>query len=483
MAQLRDEFNLGQADLGEIDPASETMKLATLGLRGVAMNFLWEKANYYKKTEDWSNLTATLEQLAKLQPNFITFWKFQSWNLSYNVSVEFDDYRDRYHYVRRGIQFLKRGEAYNKENPHLLWDLGWFIGQKIGRADEVVQYRRLFKGDDDFHPVDRAPEKRDNWLVGKEWYLKAVDAVDNKGRSLGRKSPKVFYSSPIMSQINYSEAIEKEGFFDKARRAWRLAAAEWREFGDRPIEHSTGIILHLNDEPRLREEVDALVAKLEELAPGLREKIAEERRAELSQEERDALDTPAQERTARHYEILYEAEAKIRVDHRAVAERIAQEHPELQNEALKLTGELERSQRKMNYTAAYKRDSNFDYWQLRCDFEQTPEALKAREMMFLGKKAFEEDADPIGAKERYDEGFLAWRRVLDQHPALLDEEGTTGDDLMEFVKEYFKILDQLDETFADDFPLWDVIENFDTDRLFENELRAYQERVEGGEEG
>ena len=170
-------YKLSQVNLGEVDPASETIKLATLGLRGVAVNLLWEKANYYKKTEDWTNLTATLEQLAKLQPNFITFWKFQAWNLTYNVSVEFDDYNDRYYYVRRGIQFLQEGEHYNVNNPQLLWDLGWFIGQKIGRADEYVQYRRLFKADDEFHAdaPDRTPDERDNWLVGKEWYLTAID--------------------------------------------------------------------------------------------------------------------------------------------------------------------------------------------------------------------------------------------------------------------------------------------------------------------
>ena len=111
------EYGLSQVNFGEVDPASETIKLATLGLRGVAVNLLWEKANYYKKVEDWTNLTATLEQLAKLQPNFITFWKFQAWNLTYNVSVEFDDYNDRYYYVRRGIEFLKEGEQYNIDNP------------------------------------------------------------------------------------------------------------------------------------------------------------------------------------------------------------------------------------------------------------------------------------------------------------------------------------------------------------------------------
>ena len=110
LAQLRKENKLSQVNLGEVDPASETIKLATLGLRGVAVNVLWEKANEFKKKEDWTNLTATLEQLAKLQPNFITFWKFQAWNLTYNVSVEFDDYNDRYYYVRRGIEFLQEGE-------------------------------------------------------------------------------------------------------------------------------------------------------------------------------------------------------------------------------------------------------------------------------------------------------------------------------------------------------------------------------------
>ena len=84
-----------------------------------------------------------------------------------------------------------------------------------------------------------------------------------QGRSIGKKSPKVFYSSPAMSQINYSEAIEEEGFFDKARRGWALAAQEWGEYGDLVIEHSTGVKLKLGDVPRL----EALVEKLtEELA-------------------------------------------------------------------------------------------------------------------------------------------------------------------------------------------------------------------------
>ena len=147
LAQSRAANGLGQASQGEVDPASEAGQLMTLGLRGLAVNILWNMATEYKKKEDWTKFAATLDQLTKLQPHFITFWRYQSWNVSYNVSVEFDDFRDRYYYVRRGIEFLKKGQDYNKDNPQLLWDIGWFIGQKIGRADEHVQYRRLFKAD------------------------------------------------------------------------------------------------------------------------------------------------------------------------------------------------------------------------------------------------------------------------------------------------------------------------------------------------
>ena len=96
LAQMREKHRLSQSTLGDIDPASETIKLATLGMRGVAANILWEKAHDYRKREDWVGLSATLEQIAKLQPNFISVWVYQGWNLSYNISVEFDDYRDRH---------------------------------------------------------------------------------------------------------------------------------------------------------------------------------------------------------------------------------------------------------------------------------------------------------------------------------------------------------------------------------------------------
>jgi len=477
LAQLRKEYKLSQVNLGEVDPASETIKLATLGLRGVAVNLLWEQANHYKKVEDWTNLTATLEQLAKLQPNFITFWKFQAWNLTYNVSVEFDDYNDRYYYVRRGIEFLQEGARYNADSPQLLWDLGWFIGQKIGRADEYLQYRRLFKKDDDFHAdaPDRTPDERDNWLVGKGWYEQAIDAVDNKGKSLGRKSPRDFYSSPAKSQMNYAEAIEEEGYFQKARLAWMKAAEEWREFGKQVIEHSTGVKLRLGTQPQLEQDLAALRAKLEGMLPGVRAKLAEEKMAALSSEERAIMQKEAKDRTPDEAQKAYEIGPKTDVRDRDIGERIARDIPERQNEALQLTTEIERLARQLDFTINYKRDANYDYWQTRADFEQTKEALAARQAMFEGRKKFRE-ADLPAAKKLYKQGFDEWRAVIDKFPTILSDEETTGGDLVDFIKQYRQVLEQLDEKLDEDFPLWDVLEKFDREGDFPQELKEHHRR-------
>ena len=143
--------------------------------------------------KDWTNLSAALEQITKVEPNFIGTWRFQAWNLSYNVAAAFDDYHDKYFWVIRGVRFLQDGVRHNDREPRLLWDIGWFISNKIGRADEKKLYRRLFKEDDDFNgslPLDL----RDNWLVGKTWFRKAEALVDATG--VGCKGVAPWSSSP-----------------------------------------------------------------------------------------------------------------------------------------------------------------------------------------------------------------------------------------------------------------------------------------------
>ena len=106
------------------------MKLSTFGMRGVATAVLWLKSNDYKKKKDWTNFAAALNQIIRLEPHFASVWQHQAWNIAYNVSVEFDDYRERYRWVIKGIEFLIRGVDYNKKNPRLYADVGWDIAQR-----------------------------------------------------------------------------------------------------------------------------------------------------------------------------------------------------------------------------------------------------------------------------------------------------------------------------------------------------------------
>ncbi len=73
LAQYRDDpkHNLSQTELGEIDPTSETIRLATLGMRGIAGTTLWWKATQYQMKKDWTRLRASLDQISKLQPHSI----------------------------------------------------------------------------------------------------------------------------------------------------------------------------------------------------------------------------------------------------------------------------------------------------------------------------------------------------------------------------------------------------------------------------
>jgi hypothetical protein len=122
LADMREEYELSQTSIGEIDPAGATMQMLLLGGNGFAINKLWGNAMEAQKTEDWETLRATLEQLVKLQPHYFKVWDYLAHNQSYNMSVEFDDYRARYKQVVTGFNFLKESTSTRTNRAyHISW--------------------------------------------------------------------------------------------------------------------------------------------------------------------------------------------------------------------------------------------------------------------------------------------------------------------------------------------------------------------------
>jgi hypothetical protein len=483
LAELRSEARLGQGDIGEIDPASETIRMATLGLRGFAVSMLWSKANEYKKTEDWTAFQATLEQLARLQPYFIKVWEYQAWNLSYNVSVEVDNVRDRFYYVKQGIKYLKEGIGFNRENPTLLDDLGWFTGNKVGRADEHVIYRRLFKLDEDLNPEGDLAS-RDNWLVSKRWYEQAVRAVDVGGQPLGTKNPTTFFDSPARSQISYAEAIETEGVFgQQARRAWAEGARLWREYGTREMPSTDEFMIRLVDQKEWENTSKKLRDELEAMSPGLEEKMKDEALASLTPEQRAVWETPPENPTPEQSKNQQAANEAMDITVDELAARIAKDQPEKAAEAQRLAKGISEANRRASLIESNREVANYEYWRIRCDLEQTPEALEARRLAHDAKRQFEEEGNLLVARDNYERSFDAWAKALAQFPEL-PLDSTTGSDLMDVIEEYVKVLEQLelslaDGEVADRFPLWDLLIANDGQRKHTAAIEAYEARRSG----
>lgn len=456
LAQLRQEQGISEASLGEIDPAGETIKLATLGLRGVAVAMLWEKAKTSQMKEDWDGLQSTLDQLTKLEPHFLTFWRHQAWNVSYNISVEWDDYRDRYRWVKEGIKLLLQGRRYNELEPLLTYDIGWTTAQKMGVADEKAQYRRLFREDDDpefpNHRL-RPQNRRDNWLVGQEYYLDAIRLVEDRGASIHRMNPLVFYSEPAMCQIDYAIAVEEDGVFEeKAKVAWTDAADFWQKYGAREMVAPFGEKYRLSEQEDLEQRASELTLELEGLAPGLRQKIVEERKAKLPADERVLVETPLETLPEEDRYKAFTLVQGLAVSHKDLAARVegANHDP-----AVKLAEEVTALQQKAQLVNHERDVVNYKYWRLRCAAEKTDSALKARQLLYLGKELYDK-TDLERARETYEEAFRQWRKVVDEFPDMVDDH-VGGSSMEDAFKGYYDVLQQLDEPFPKDFPIKDVM--------------------------
>src|SRR5262249_56590414 len=128
-AQARD-LALREQDLGNVELSGSALRLTLTGLRGLATCVLWMNAIDKQKKNEWDQLELLVAWVTRLQPHFTTPWLFQSWNLSYNVSVRCDVPRDKYFYIARGIELLADGERQNRYDPDLRFAEGTYYQHK-----------------------------------------------------------------------------------------------------------------------------------------------------------------------------------------------------------------------------------------------------------------------------------------------------------------------------------------------------------------
>ena len=391
LSVMRHQFNIAESDLGEISPASETMKLASLGLRGVAATLLWNKAHEYRVLHEWDRLKATLNNIALLQPHFDKVWEHQAHNLAYNVSVEFDDYRQRYEMVREGTEFLTRGVRQNTNATRLVWYTGWFYGSKMGMSDEKVQFRRLFADDEVLHesllaeniavdsPEARGPlGKPDNWLVGRLWLNHGYDLVDS-GVKIRRQTPLNFFDTGPKWRIKHAESIESEGILDeRAQNAWQMAAEDWDAFGNRSIPTTSQFTIKLGELDVLKAQKQDKIARFRELNQEVYDAERQKLIDAMSPDIREYWQKPESELTYEQQALLPSIKKGLIPDFVKIAK---QSDPAVRLEAVNLIDEMADLDERILKTEGYRTQINYPYWEALSEAEQEERTVKARRLI------------------------------------------------------------------------------------------------------
>lgn len=263
LAAMRVKYDLGESTLGDIDPSSAALNLVLLGLRGPAAGVLHLKAIDYQEKKDWAKLKTTVDSIIKLQPHYDEIWKFQGWNLAFNVSREWDRVADRFYWVKDGIKFLVQGTRRNQSSTILFYNVGDFTGRKFGNSDEKRFFRKFFVDDPDDErwgennsDTELNPEGIDNYLVANDWFRR-TNEKDESYRIKGMTH--VFArQGPARSLLDYASAIQDDGKFGEENRiAWDKAYKEWTDV------YGNDIFLGIND---LRYKLNCTTEDIEAMA-------------------------------------------------------------------------------------------------------------------------------------------------------------------------------------------------------------------------
>ena len=141
----RDRDRLGLTRVTPLENAPPMLAFTTValgGFRGLISNALWMRMNDLQEQDRFFEMVQLADWITKLEPHFAQVWINQAWNMSYNISVKFKDFADRWRWVQRGIELLRdEGLKYNPNEILLYRELAWHFQHKMGQdLDDANRY-------------------------------------------------------------------------------------------------------------------------------------------------------------------------------------------------------------------------------------------------------------------------------------------------------------------------------------------------------
>ncbi len=115
---------------------------AALGaFRGIAVDMLWYRAEMLKREGKFFDAKALRDWIVMLQPRFPEVWRYQSWDMVYNISVQTGTPQERWDWVSKGIRLLRdEGIPNNPTSVPLYRELSWTFFHKIGQFTDDMHW-------------------------------------------------------------------------------------------------------------------------------------------------------------------------------------------------------------------------------------------------------------------------------------------------------------------------------------------------------
>lgn len=135
------------APLENAPPVLAFSTVALGGFRGLIVNFLFLRSNQLQLEGKFFETMTLGDWITKLQPTFTPVWRYQAWNMAFNISKTFEDPNDRFRWVWSGIKLLRdEGLKYNPTDAEMYRELGQIFYIKIAKFTETThfQYKRIF---------------------------------------------------------------------------------------------------------------------------------------------------------------------------------------------------------------------------------------------------------------------------------------------------------------------------------------------------
>ena len=112
---------------------SESLISALGGLRSVAAEFVWFRADKLQSEGRYAEMVQLASTLTALEPHVPEVWSYAAWNLAYNISIMMPTYADRWRWVNAALQLLRdKGLAFNPDSAALYREIAFLFAYKIG---------------------------------------------------------------------------------------------------------------------------------------------------------------------------------------------------------------------------------------------------------------------------------------------------------------------------------------------------------------